>query len=399
MAKHLHPSDVREAARLATRATVGLTDLVEALHGVISAGPLSLLQASRGRTRGLTGLVYRNVRGVTRAVGTGLDTLLERLVPLLKTPESSAERDAVRAALNGVLGDTLATAGSPLATAMELRREGRPLVLPPGAPPGAVAGASGRLLLLVHGLCMDDGAWGRDESGAFGGLARDLGVAELRLRFNTGLHVSTSGRQLAGLLETFVGGAGVEEVSIVAHSMGGLVARSACHYGTAAGHAWPRRLRRLVFLGTPHHGAPLERIGNLAQLLLAATPWSAPFARLGKIRSAGITDLRYGYLLDEDWEHRDRFAHRPDDRAFVPLPLGLRCYAFAASAGRRRGPFGERLLGDGLVPVESALGHHSEPARSLPFPAPRTRIFVGMKHLELLTRREVGEQIAAWLTD
>ena len=400
MKRHLHPTDVREAARLATTATVGLADLVEALHGVVSAGPLPLVQPPDGRARGLARLVYRNVRGVTRAVGTGVDALLERLVPVLKTPDSSAERDAVLAALNGVLGDYLASAGSPLATAMDLRRQGRPLDLETEALRGAVPGTDGRVLLFVHGLCMNEGAWGLDEAGSLGGLARDLGATELHLRFNTGLHVSTNGRRLAGLLETFAeANPGVEEVSIVAHSMGGLVARSACHYGTAAGHAWPRRLRRLVFLGTPHHGAPLERIGNLTQLVLAATPWSAPFARLGRIRSAGITDLRYGSLVDEDWGSRDRFAHAHDDRAFVPLPVGLRCYAFAASSGRRRGPFGEKLLGDGLVPVESALGHHVEPARSLPFPASRTRIFVGMKHLELLTRPEVAEQVAAWLRD
>ena len=73
---------------------------------------------------------------------------------------------------------------------------------------------------------------------------------------------------------------------------------------------WPARLDDLVFLGTPHHGAPLERAGNWVDLLLGATPYAAPFARLGKLRSAGITDLRHGNLLDEDWVGRDRFAPR-----------------------------------------------------------------------------------------
>ena len=407
--RHLLPSDVREAARLATTATVGLTDLVEALHGVIAAGPRLLAEPPNGRTRGLTGLVYRNVRGVTRAVGTGVDALLEHLVPLLRSPDSSVERDAVLAALNGVLGDHLADIGSPLATRMELRLGEQPLLLTPDALRTALPGANGRLLLFVHGLCMDERSWGRNEtgtsgtagfSGFSGTLARNLAATELYLHYNSGLHVSTNGRQLAGLLERIVERwpAAVEEISIVGHSLGGLVARSACHYGAASSHGWLRRLRSLVFLGTPHHGAPLERIGNLAQLALSTTPWSAPFARLGRIRSAAITDLRYGNLLDEDWAGRDRFAHTPDDRALVPLPVGVRCYALAASAGARRGAFGETLLGDGLVPVKSALGHHVEPGRSLPFAESRTRVCLGMKHLDLLTRPEAGAQIADWLT-
>jgi pimeloyl-ACP methyl ester carboxylesterase len=402
--RHIRPSDIRETARLATSAALGLTDLVEALHGVIVDGPRPPAEPPKGRTRGVAGLVYRNVRGVTRAVGAGVDALLGRLVPLLRSPDSSAERDAVLAALNGVLGDHLAAIGSPLETPMELRYRGTPLVLERDLLREARPAASGRLLLFVHGLCMNERSWGRDEAGpgGFSGtLARDLAATELHLRYDTGLHVSTNGRELAGLLEALLERwpCAVEEVSIVGHSLGGLVARSACHYAAASSHSWLRRLRCLVFLGTPHHGAPLERIGNVAQLALAATPWSAPFARLGKIRSAGITDLRYGNLLDEDWEGRDRFAHAPDNRAFVPLPVGVRCYALAASAGRRHGPFGEKLLGDGLVPVPSALGHHAEPGRSLPFPESRTRICLGMKHLDLLTRPEVGEQIAAWLKD
>ena len=106
--------------------------------------------------------------------------------------------------------------------------------------------------------------------------------------------------------------------------MGGLVARSACRYGEEAGHAWRQKLDKLVFLGTPHHGAPLERIGNWVDVILGKTPYAAAFARLGKIRSAGVTDLRYGNLLDEDWQGRDRFAREPDSRRPVPLPEGRR---------------------------------------------------------------------------
>src|SRR5690606_10057172 len=115
-------------------------------------------------------------------------------------------------------------------------------------------------------------------------------------------------------------------LAIVAHSMGGLVTRSACHYGMVEGHAWVRRLRALVFLGTPHHGAPLERVGNWVEVVLGSTRYSAPIASLARVRSAGVTDLRFGYIVDEHWQGRERFEIGRDARTPVPLPEGVDCY-------------------------------------------------------------------------
>ena len=127
-----------------------------------------------------------------------------------------------------------------------------------------------------------------------------------------------------------------------------------------------------------------------------SSPYVAPFSRLGKRRSAGITDLRYGSLVDEDWHGHDRFAHRADERAIVPLPAGARSYAVAASLGAAgdSSTVG-RLVGDGLVPLDSALGRHADPARALPFDD--TWIGYEMSHRELLTRPEVIAQVVRWL--
>ena len=115
----------------------------------------------------------------------------------------------------------------------------------------------------------------------------------------------------------------LQDLVILGHSAGGLVCRSAYHYGTAAGHHWRRYLRDLIFIGTPHHGAPLEQWGNLVNLSLDLSTFSAPYARIAKIRSAGITDLRYGNVRHEDWQEKDRFAHSPDVRTpSCLLPLG-----------------------------------------------------------------------------
>lgn len=395
---HLQPSDVRGLARLATQATAGLADLVEALHRTIAGRAGWGEKHTPVRTRGLTGLVYKSVRGVTRLVGGGLDAILSQLQPTLAGRTSSPEREAVLAALNGVLGDYLAASGNPLAIPMSLRRNGQPLVLETGALASAIPHAGDKLALLAHGLCMNDRHWSREGHDHGTVLARDLGYTPVYLHYNSGLHTSENGRALAGLLEDLLAQwpCRVEELVIVAHSMGGLVARSAHHYGVAAGHGWPRRLRKLAFLGTPHHGAPLERGGHWVDLILGATPYSAPFARLGKLRSAGITDLRHGNVLDEHWKDRDRFARVRDTRQPLPLPKGVQSYAIAATTGSRPGDLRDRLLGDGLVPVSSALGEHEDSGRSLSFPRRRQWIGHGMNHMDLLGRAEVSDRIVRW---
>jgi pimeloyl-ACP methyl ester carboxylesterase len=190
----------------------------------------------------------------------------------------------------------------------------------------------------------------------------------------------------------------VERLVLLGHSMGGLLARSALHYGAQARHRWPGLVTDMLCLGTPHHGAPLERAGHWVDIVLGATPYATPFARLGKVRSAGITDLRHGNLLDEDWVGRDRFAQRADRRRPLPLPADVRCHAVAASAGQRNGDLKDRLLGDGLVPLDSALGRHADPARRLAFPAERQWIGYGIGHLDLLSHPQVYAQLLRWLS-
>ncbi len=395
----MRTADLLGATRLALDATAGLTAVVESMHGTIARGPLLSTPAAELRTSGLTGFVYRCVRGTTLALGGAIDLALGAAGTAGVAP-SSARREALVAALNGVVGDHLAATGNPLAIPMRLRRRGRPLELSPRALAAAFRRPRRKVLVLVHGACRGDLQWrrlGHDHGAA---LSRALGHDALYLNYNTGLHVSENGRELAALLERLVEAWPVElaELAIFAHSMGGLVARSACHAAAASGHRWLHRLRRLAFLGTPHHGAPLERGGAWIDVALGVSRYSAPIGRLGRLRSAGVTDLRFGSVLEEDWRDRERFGDVRDRRRLVPLPVGVRCYAIAAARVSGRGALG-RLLGDGLVTVDSALGRHADPALALGIPDDRQWVAQGADHFALLSRRDVYARLRTWFAE
>ena len=385
-------SDARGLLRLGCDATVGITDLVEQMHLTILKRALPIGRPRRGRTRGITGAVYGSIRGITRLTSTGLDASV-RLVERLQQPGATTERrEAALAAINGVWGDHLAASGNPLAIRMTLRVGGRDVELSPTGLKSALPQGGGRIALLIHGLCMNDRQWQRNGHDHGEMLSRELGYTILKLHYNSGLHVSDNGKMLAALLEQLVSGwpVPVDELAIVGHSMGGLVARSACHAAGRRSQGWLPRLSRLVFLGTPHHGAVLERGGHLVDSVLELSPYAAPFARLGMARSAGITDLRFGNVQRADWEGRRAHDQRHDDRLPTPLPAGVQAYCLAATtSGEPRG-LRHALVGDGLVSVASAWGEHRDRRLALGVPASRKILVTRASHLDLLGDAQVA---------
>ncbi|WP_254425639.1 triacylglycerol lipase [Polaromonas sp. A23] len=416
---HLHASDIQGLAQLATRGTLGITELVEKVQGnvykTVAApfGPAGqrfvdrTAGASGVNKRGITGLVYGAVKGITRLTGGTVEAVLSRVAPRESPQASSPQREALLSALNGVLGDQLLDTANPLAISMSLRHEGQTLLLDKAALARQLPGITGKILVLVHGLCMNDLQW-RSETPVgvqdYGQQARELGYTPVYLHYNTGLHTSVNGGQFAALLEALLQAwpQPVEELTLLTHSMGGLVARSACHSAASRELHWLGRLRNLVFLGTPHHGAPLEKVGNWVDTVLGSNPVTRPFAQIGQIRSAGITDLRHGNVLPADWQDMDRFASGVDARQPLALPDGVACFAVAATLGAAPAAAGQErkideVLGDGLVPLSSALGQHTEPARQLAFPPDRQWIAVETGHMALLHSPAVYGQLKRWL--
>ncbi|MEI7447794.1 MAG: alpha/beta hydrolase, partial [Burkholderiales bacterium] len=217
-------ADLRGAVRLGIDATLGVTDLVEAMHAAIAERAPPVGAARSTRTSRLTGFVYRRVRGTTRVVGSALDAALGLLPDTGPRPARSPTREAFVAALNGVLGDRLAATGNPLAIPTTLRAD--------PAAPGAAPRSCRRVLVLVHGLCMNDLQWRRNGHDHGERLARDAGWTVLRLHYDSGRSVAEIGGELAARLESLAGPAGApDEIALVGHSMGGLVARAAVRAG------------------------------------------------------------------------------------------------------------------------------------------------------------------------
>lgn len=397
-------SELRGALQLAAQATRGVAGIVEGVHQSVWRTLGAGRSDPTARTRGLTGLVYRGIHGVSQVVERGADRALLKLQSRLDHDHDahhpSPQRAALLSVLNGVLGDHLLDSDNPLAIPMSLRFRGNRIDANPAL---RIPAPRRHIVLLIHGLCMNDLQWRGERQGEVVDhgetLAAALDATPLHLRYNTGRHISQNGRELSAQLEQLIAHwpVPVERITIVAHSMGGLVARSACHYGEAASMRWRERVRHLVFLGVPHQGAPLERAGQWVDQVLGRSLYTAPFAKLGQMRSAGITDLRHGYVRDEDWQDADRFASANDPRPTLPLPADVACFSVAATLAKQRSRLAERLVGDGLVPLHSALGQHDDDTRDLGLHRHPHWISHGTGHIELLHQAAVGEQIVRWM--
>jgi pimeloyl-ACP methyl ester carboxylesterase len=292
---------------------------------------------------------------------------------------------------NGVFGEHAASRGGELPAVMSVRLRHHRIEPDRAGLATAFPSPSGRIVVFLHGLVETERSWfhrpdpAKNRTGTdFGSrLAEDYACSAIYLRYNTGRHVSDNGRELVDVLSALVERwpTEVTEIVLIGHSMGGLVARSALHQAEERAVPWVSKVTRLVCLGTPHTGAPLERGVAWAAALLGRFATATPLVGLLALRSDGIKDLARGYLHQDQWQ---------DDDVAVDtvLPAGVRQYFVAVTLSRTEGSLWGRLVGDLLVAPASA----ADRTQNADF-----QWLGGLHHFDLLRHDAVYDAVLAWL--
>jgi pimeloyl-ACP methyl ester carboxylesterase len=410
----MRPDEVEGLSRLA-RVTLrgGTTRVFEVHRGITdrafdAVGPVAT--PVRAVNDALTGFTYSAVRAALGAGARAAGLVAELRAGGEDLDTAPAGRVAL-AILNGAHGDLLQREAPALSMGMTVRVDGRVVPVEAAALRAAYPDAGDRLAVFLHGLTETESSWcrhaelhhGRPDVDYGTQLHDDLGLTPVYLRYNTGLHISDNGRSLDGLLRALVDAwpVPVQDVVLIGHSMGGLVARSALHQaggGTPEAHLWTSLVRDTFTLGSPHLGAPLERGVHRLVGVLDRLPETRPLARLLALRSVGIKDLGRGTLVEADWTGRDLDAPTPGTHTHVPLLDGARHFVVLVTVSRNpAGPIAE-LVGDLLVQPRSASGDTGDDDR-LAFPPDHVHRIGGLHHLDLLNHPLIYQRIREWLIE
>ena len=331
--------------------------------------------------RGIASAVYGGLGGGLRAASTGL----ERAAALGGGPrlEDHDRGRFLSSAVNGLIGDRLVHERPRLAISMAVRAGGRDVAVEPAGLAAVFPRPTSRLVVLLHGLCENEGHWQRerDELGTtYGEELAKQGWTPVYLRANTGLGLRQNGVELAVLLRRLVATwpGGVSRIALVGHSMGGLVMRAAGAVATPDDeHPWRALVTDVVTLGTPHLGAPLAQGVGRGSHGLSRLPETSTFARILEQRSLGVRDLVEG--LAED---------------VAPFPRARYHLVAATLTASPRHPLG-RLVGDCLVRVPSAHGRDRYGVELFPG---ADVLHVGRTgHFALLNHPQVHRALREWL--
>jgi pimeloyl-ACP methyl ester carboxylesterase len=394
-------AEVRALARLAGDEFGGAVDGIAAVHRAIAqrvfaavrwgvgpaAAPVELMHDAIAES------IYRAVSG--SAVAAGM--IAERTADLPgAAPSRTVFGSGLLAAVQGLIGDELERERPILAGPMTFRIDGAPV-------PAELVGARVRrpgahIVVFLHGLVETEHAWRLGGGPTYAErLESDTGCTALQVRYNSGLHISENAAQFSELMRCLIERwpVPVERVSLVGHSMGGLVARGACFVGSEAGLPWVGLVRQVVCLGSPHLGAPLEQLVHYASAALVRLPETRPLGHLLRRRSAGIRDLRDGSLVDEDWRDLDADALRRRAIREVPLLMSAEHYFVTATVTRSpRHPLG-RVIGDGLVLTPSGGGRNR--TRRIGFDVDKGMHLASAHHFTLLNHDAVYRALRTWL--
>ena len=338
---------------------------------------------------GISKVVYGGIRVGFRGCSTGLRAASR--AGLGADMEASSRGRFVRAAVNGLIGDRLRDEGSNFVFDMGVRVDGRDVVLDRQGVAAAYPGAGRDLVVFIHGLSENEAYWNRaarpktearreqPEKRSYGERLVEDGWTPVYLRVNTGLPIAENGVAMSALIDRLVQSwpVDVRRIALVGHSMGGLIMRAACAVTTDSDSPWTDLVTDVICLGTPHLGAPLERVVTKGVSALGRLPEAAPFGRILEYRSVGILDLRHG--LASDVQNLPNARYRLVAATLTRSPRSV-------TAG---------TIGDYLVPYESALGRPKRGEEM--FPGAETLHVPLADHFDLLNHDDIYAAIRGWL--
>ena len=312
---HAHATTLRGVVRLATDATAGLTDSVEANTNASGARqgvkpPAQVKSAPRHRRPGLQ-------VGPRCHAHCGRSDALLGARPTLTAAPRAGERAAIVAVLTQ-------RAGRPSGRDRQTRWPRPPLLRTAGPASGCVA-------VLAHGLCMNDPAMAT-------GRARPWRSIAARPGLHTGLPAPQQPAACVGQCSGLAAAlskpppAGSRRCS--GWCQGHCIGRPGdAQRRTRRSSRPPMASAQLTDMnsGTSNYSMPPERAGNCAGHRAGVHRLRRAVRAVGS--SAGITDLRHGNLLDDRWP-RPLCSRRRRPAPVEPLPARVRCSMVAVTLAR-----------------------------------------------------------------
>lgn len=365
-------------------ATLSASKPVEIAHNEISNLVYTAVrEAGKGIFSGAAWVVRQSNQSMAspQVMDEALDgELTEQINNLPGAPmDATAKRvSAISSAINGVFGDHLAATRNPMEVKMNLYAGGRAVNTEQEALMQQFPDARKHLVVFVHGLCCNEDSWSlyMDEAlphtRPYGErLQEDFEVTSLYLRYNTGRNIESNARQFKRLLNKLVRNwpVPVQGLTLVGHSMGGLVSRAVVELIDNDDLILRQAIRDVVCLGSPHDGAPLARLAAAGEQLFNRFDLSRPIGRVLGVRSRGIRDLKDGLGPLKTHTGKDVMFHLIGSTVAADTNSWL-----------------SNTVGDGLVTMNSALADETGRAQRL--------AMTQKHHMLLLNDAEVYEELA-----